>query len=108
MLKAQLLKHLLRIQSDRRLALRLKHDRKAARAYEIRKQAPSHGLFTQFRHRFGENTYIQASNHLLWNLIESGAVKGDVFAVDSTYVNTYSQRSLENRTGRSDPEGRVG
>ena len=36
MLKAQLLKHLLRIPSDRRLALRLKHDREAARACRFR------------------------------------------------------------------------
>jgi len=53
MLKAQLLKHLLRIPSDRRLALRLKHDRRTARACGFRKQTPSHGLFTHFRHRLG-------------------------------------------------------
>ena len=38
MFKAQLLKHLLRIPSDRRLALRLKHDRKAARACGFRRR----------------------------------------------------------------------
>ena len=56
MLKAQLLKHLLRIPSDRRLSLRLKHDRRAARACEFRKGIPSHSLFTHFRHRMGEET----------------------------------------------------
>jgi hypothetical protein len=49
MLKAQLAKHLLTIISDRRLALRLKHDWKVARACVFRRQTPSHGLFTHFR-----------------------------------------------------------
>ena len=59
MLKAQLTKHLLNIVSDRRLALRLKHDHKVARACGFRRQTPSHGLFTQFRHRLGEETYLR-------------------------------------------------
>jgi transposase len=108
MLKAQLLKHLLRIPSDRRLALRLKHDRKAAKACGFGKRMPSHGLFTHFRHRLGQDTYHRIFNHLLGSLLEAGAVKGDVIAVDSTHVDAYSQRSKDNRTGKSDPEARVG
>jgi len=108
MLKAQILKHLLRIPSDRRLALRLKHDGRAARACGFGKQTPSHGLFTHFRHRLGENTYREIFDHLLRRLVEAGAVKGEVVAVDSTHVDAYSQRALDNRTGRSDPDARVG
>jgi len=65
MLKAQLLKHLLRIPSDRRLALRLKHDKRAAKACGFGKRTPSHGLFTHFRHRLGEETYHRVFNHLI-------------------------------------------
>jgi len=108
MLKAQFLKHLLRIPSDRRLALRLKHDRRAARACGFMKHTPSHGLFTHFRHKLGENTYQEIFDHLLRRLVDAGAVKGEVVAVDSTHVNAYSQRALDNRTGKSDPEARVG
>jgi len=108
MLKAQLLKHLLRIPSDRRLALRLKHDRRAARACGFRKHTPSHGLFTHFRKRLGEDTYHRVFNHLLGHLLEAGAVRGEVIAVDSTHVDAYSQRAPDNRTGKSDPEARVG
>jgi IS5 family transposase len=108
MVKAQLLKHLLRIPSDRRLALRLKHDRRAARACGFRDQTPSHGLFTQFRHRLGQEVYLWLFNQLLRRLLEQGIVKGDVVAVDSTHVHAYSQRASDNRTGRSDPEARVG
>ena len=108
MLKAQLLKHLLRIPSDRRLALRLKHDRKAAKACGFKKHTPSHSLFTHFRHRLGKETYNRIFNQLLRGLLEDGAVKGDVIAVDSTHVDAYSQRASDNRTGKSDPEARVG
>ena len=108
MLKAQLLKHLLHIPSDRRLALRLNHDRKAAKACGFGKRTPSHGLFTHFRHRLREETYLRVFDHLLKGLLERGAVKGEVVAVDSTHLKAYSQRSMDNKTGRSDPEARVG
>jgi len=108
MLKAQLLKHLLRIPSDRRLALRLKHDRKAAKACGFGKHTPSHGLFTHLRHRLGEETYLRVFHDLLQRLLKLGAVKGDIVAVDSTHIKAYSQRSMDNRTGRSDPDARVG
>jgi transposase len=108
MLKAQLLKHLLRIPSDRRLALRLIHDREAARACRFRKRTPSHGLFTHFRHRLGEEAYGEIFNLVLKRLFESGAVIGRVIAVDSTHVKAWSQRGGDNKTGRSDPDARVG
>jgi transposase len=108
MLKAQLLKHLLRIPSDRRLSLHLKHDRRAARTCGFKKHTPSHSLFTHFRKRLGEDTFHRIFNHLIQRLLEAGAVKGDIIAVDSTHVKAYSQRSKDNRTGRSDLEARVG
>jgi transposase len=107
MLKAQLLNHLLRIPSDRRLALRLKHDRRATRACGFKIHTPRHGLFAHLRHRLRQNTYHRIFNQLLRRLLEDGAVKGDVIAVDSTHVDAYSQRALGNRTGRSDSEARV-
>ncbi len=103
MLKAQLLKHLLRIPSDRRLALRLRHDRRTATACGFKKHTPSHSLFTHFRHRLGEETYNRVFNQLLRRLLEDGAVKGTVIAVDSTHVDAYSQRASDNRTGKSRP-----
>ena len=50
MLKVKLAKHLLNIISDRRLSLRLKGDHKVARSCGFRRQTPSHGLFTHFKH----------------------------------------------------------
>ena len=108
MLKAQLAKHLLNIISDRRLALRLRNDHKVARACGFRGRTPSHGLFTQFRHRLGEEAYIRVFNLLTRMLFESGTIIGKVVAVDSTHLKAYSGRAMDNRTGRSDQDARVG
>jgi len=54
MLKAQVLKYLWRVPSDRRLSLLLKRNKRAAKACDFKKQkTPSHGLFTHFRLLFG-------------------------------------------------------
>ena len=108
MLKAQLLKHLLRVPSDRRLALLLKRNRKVARACGFKRETPSHGLFTQFRYRLGKDGYEKVFSLLVKQLLKCGAIKGEVVAVDSTAVKAYSQRSLDNKTGKSDCEARVG
>ncbi len=108
MLKAQLLKHLLRVPSDRRLALLLKRNRKIAKACGFKQKTPSHGLFTHFRHRLGRDGYEKVFSMLLKQLVEDGGVKGEVVAIDSTAVKAYSQRGLKNKKGKSDPDARVG
>jgi transposase len=45
---------------------------------------------------------------LLKQLLRSEAVKGEVVALDSTAIKAYSQRSLDNKSGKSDREARVG
>jgi len=108
MLKAQLLKHLLRVPSDRRLALLLKRNRKMAKACGFKRKTPSHGLFTQFRHRLGRDGYEKVFSMLLKQLLKDGVVEGEVVALDSTAIKAYSQRSLDNKSGKSDGEARVG
>jgi transposase len=108
MLKAQLLKYLWRVPSDRRLALLLKRNQKAAKACGFKQKTPSHGLFTQFRSRLGGDGYEKVFSLLLEQLLKQGAVKGEVVALDGTAIKAYSQRSLDNKTGKSDPEARVG
>jgi transposase len=108
MFKTQLIKYLLQIPGDRRLALRLRRDHRLSRACGFRRRTPSHGLFTQFRHRLGEETYQRIFNDLARMLIESGVLMGRVVAVDSTHIVAYSARAMDNATGRSDPDARVG
>jgi len=88
--------------------LLLKRNRRVARACGFRRETPSHGLFTQFRHRLGKDGYEKVFSMLLKQLLKDGAVKGEVVALDSTAVKAYSQRSLDNKTGKSDCEARVG
>jgi transposase len=83
MLKPQLLQHLWRVPSDRRLALLLKRNQRVARACGFRHEMPSHGLFTQFRHRVGRDSYDKVFSLLLEQLLKDGAVKGEVVALDS-------------------------
>ena len=83
MFKAQILKYLLLIPSDRRLALRLRKDRRLAKTCSFRRRTPSHGLFTQFRHRLGEEAYQLVFNQLTKMLIESGIMIGRVVVADS-------------------------
>ncbi len=108
MLKAQVLKYLWRVPSDRRLSLLLKRNKQVARACGFKQRTPSHGLFTQFRHRLGKDGYEKVFSILLKQLLKHRTVKGEVVAVDGTAIKAYSQRSLDNKTGKSDPEARVG
>jgi transposase len=58
MLKAQILKYLWRIPSDRRRSLMLKRNKQAAKACGVKRQkTPSHGLFTHFKHRLSKHGY---------------------------------------------------
>ena len=77
MLKAQLLKYLWRVPSDRRLSLLLKRNRKEAKACGFKQKTPSHGLFTQFRSRLGRDGYEKVFSLLLEQLLKRGAVKGE-------------------------------
>jgi transposase len=109
LLKAQILKCLWRIPSDRRLSLLLKRNKRLARSCGFKKQkTPSHGLFTHFRHRIGKNGYEKIFSILLKKLLKHRTVKGNVVALDGTAIKAYSQRSLNNKTGKSDNEARVG
>lgn len=86
----------------------LKRNKRVARVCGFRRKTPSHGLFTQFRHRLGRDGYEQVFSLLLKQLLNVGGVKGKVVALDGTAVKAYSQRSLNNKTGKSDFEARVG
>jgi len=108
MLKAQLLKHLWRVPSDRRLSLLLKRNKRVARACGFKQRTPSHGLFTHFRYRLGKDGYEKVFSLLLEQLLKRGAINGEVVALDGTAIKAYSQRSRDNKTGKSDPEARVG
>ena len=107
MLKAQILKYLWRIPSDRRLSLMLKRNKQAAKACGFKRQkTPSHGLFTHFKHRLSKHGYEKVFSLLLKPLLKRGVARGKIIAVDGTAIKAYSQRSLDNKTGKSHKEAR--
>jgi hypothetical protein len=53
-------------------------------------------------------TYQRIFNDLARMLVESGTIIGKVVAVDSTHIVAYSARAMDNASGRSDPDARVG
>ena len=65
-------------------------------------------MFTHFRHRLGKEGYEKVFSILLKQLLKHRTVKGEAVAVDGTAVKAYSQRNLDNKTGKSDNEARVG
>jgi len=79
-----------------------------AKACGFRRKTPSPGLFTHFRHRLGKDGYEKMFYMLLKQLLKDGVVEGEVVALDSTAIKAYSQRSLDNKSGKSDREARVG
>jgi transposase len=79
MLKAQLLKHLFRVPSDR-----AREDRRVAEACGFRDKTPSHGLFTQFKHRLGSNGYERVVSALVNQLLSDEVAEDEVVALDST------------------------
>jgi len=58
--------------------------------------------------RLGRDGYERVFSMLLEQLLKCGAVKGEVVAFDCTAIKAYSQRSLDNKTGKSDRQARVG
>jgi hypothetical protein len=89
--------------------LLLKRNKRLAKSCGFKRQkTPSHGLFTHFRHRLRKDGYEKLFSILLKQLLKHRTVKGEVVALDGTAIKAYSQRSLDNKTGKCDPEARVG
>ena len=59
----------------------LKWDRQVAKACGFKHETPSHGLFTQFRHRLGKGGYEKVFSVLLEQLLRLGVVKGESVAI---------------------------
>lgn len=47
-------------------------------------------------------------DHAVDVLVKKGRIKNETLALDSTFIKACSRRNLDNRTGYSDPESRVG
>jgi hypothetical protein len=65
-------------------------------------------VLSRFRIRVGPEPLSRIIDHAIRLLVAKGRIKGEALALDSTFIKAYSRRSLDNKTGYSDPESRIG
>jgi transposase len=108
--KAHLLRRLRHIPSDRMLVRQLWKDPRLKRICDIEASEPPYGIavLSRFRMKVGPERLMRIVDHAVKVLVEKGRIKGETLALDSTFIKAHSRRNLDNRTGFSDPESRVG
>jgi hypothetical protein len=108
--KAHLLRRLRHVPSDRMLVRQLWKDPRLKRICDIEEDEPPYGIavLSRFRSRVGPERLIRIVDHAIEVLVKKRRIKGEALALDSTFIKAHSRRSLDNRTGYSDPESRVG
>jgi transposase len=108
--KAHLLRRLRHVPSDGMLVRQLWEDPRLRRICDIEKNEPPYGIavLSRFRSRVGPEKLMRIVDYAVEVLVKKGRIKGEALALDSTFIKAHSRRSLDNRTGYSDPESRVG
>jgi IS5 family transposase len=108
--KAHLLRRLRHVPSDRMLVRQLWKDPRLRRICDIEENEPPYGIavLSRFRSRVGPERLMRIVDHVIETLVEKRRIKGETVAMDSTFIKACSRRNLDNRTGYSDPESRVG
>jgi hypothetical protein len=108
--KAHLLRRLRHVPSDRMLVRQLWKDPRLRRICDIEENEPPYGIavLSRFRSGVGPERLMRIVDHAIETLVEKRRIKGETLAMDSTFIKACSRRNLDNRTGYSDPESRVG
>jgi transposase len=108
--KAHVVKRVKHIPSDRMLVRQMWKDPRLKRICDIEEGEQPYGIavLSRFRTKVGPERLARIIDQTIKTLVEKGRIKGDALALDSTFIKAYSRRSLDNRTGYSDPESRIG
>jgi len=108
--KAHLVKRLKHIPSDRMLVRQMWKDPRLKKICDIEADQQPYGIavMSRFRNKVGPERLARIIDQAVKVLVEKGRIKGEALALDSTFVKAYSRRNLDNPTGYSDPESRVG
>jgi IS5 family transposase len=108
--KAHLLRRLRHVPSDRMLVRQLWKDPRLRQICDIEENEPPYGIavLSRFRKRVGREKLMRIVDHAIEKLVEKRRIKGETLAMESTFIKACSRRNLDNRTGYSDPESRVG
>jgi transposase len=108
--KAHLAKRFLRINSLRELERRLWIDERLRAICGIAREEPAYGrtVLSRFNQRLGARRLRHIVDKQVKKLIRYRIVKARTVALDATFIKAHSRRNMDNRTGYSDPEARVG
>jgi hypothetical protein len=75
---------------------------------ETDKPPYSVAVLSRFRSKVGPERLSKVVYHAVEVLVKKGRIKGEALSLDSTFIKAYNRRNLDNRTGYSDPESRIG
>jgi len=75
---------------------------------EANEQPYGIAVLSRFRSKVGPERLSRIVDQTIEVLVKKGRIKGEALALDSTFIKAYSRRNLDNRTGYSDPESRIG
>jgi hypothetical protein len=108
--KAHLVRRLRHIPSDRMLVRQLWKDPRLRLICDVEKNEQPYGIavLSRFRSRVGPERLMRIVDHAIEALVDKRRIIGEALAMDSTFIKAHSRRNLDNRTGYSDPESRVG
>ena len=108
--KAHIIKRVKHIPSDRMLVRQMWKDPRLRKICDIEANEAPYGIavLSRFRTRVGPERLSRIIDHAIRVLVTKGRIKGEALALDSTFIKAYSRRSLDKRTGYSDPESRIG
>src|SRR3972149_3479051 len=108
--KAHLVRRLKHIPSDRMLVRQMWKDPRLKKICDIETDEPPFGIavLSRFRTKVGPERLAKVVDQAVEVLVKKGRIKGQALALDSTFIKAYSRRNLDNRTGYSDPESRIG
>jgi len=108
--KAHLVKRLKHIPSDRMLVRQMWKDPRLRKICDIEAGEQPYGIavLSRFRSKVGPERLARVIDEAVNVLVQKGRIKGEALALDSTFIKAYSRRNLDNRTGYSDSESRVG
>src|SRR4030042_996821 len=108
--KAHLVRRLKHIPSDRMLVRQMWKDPRLKKICDIETDEPPFGIacLSRLRSKVGHERLARIVDQAVEALVKKGRIKGEALALDSIFIKAYSRRNLDNRTGYSDPESRIG
>src|SRR4030067_627917 len=108
--KANIVKRLKHVPSDRMLVRQMWKDPRLKKICDIEADEPPYGIavLSRFRSKVGPERLARIVDQTVDVLVKKGRIKGEAVALDSTFIKTCRRRNLDNRTGYSDPESRIG